>query len=200
MLDKANSDAHSFLVSIAKAMLRKPQSLLRPPRNVNFHKSSSNSELGETQTLSLALIQLRTRSTRPELSGVEAFVRGEAVLAAALVQWLRTAAPTESVFVATPHRIQRHAVKEALADSNKGADLAELLEGLSLANGGDWKASNGTPGRVTVDTIERLQGKFIAFPPFRTLLLTVVNRIRGIVRDLSFFTAHVAARFLEFSP
>lgn len=105
--------------------------------------------------LSLALIQLSMRNVRPELSGMEAYVRGEAALAAAIVRWLQLVAPEESIFVATPHRIQRHSVQEALRRTRRDVNLEDLFLDLQL----DDKSRKTKAGKVTVDTIERLQGK-----------------------------------------
>lgn len=161
ILNEIELDARDFLACIAKAMLRKPQGSLRPPRRTVLAKLPAESQLDETaQMLSLALIQLRTHSSRPELSGMEAYVRGEAALAAALVRWLQHVAPHESVFVATPHRIQRHAVRENLKTPSDGADLADLLAELHLENGASGE-EGAMKGNVTVDTIERLQGRLL---------------------------------------
>ena len=140
-----SKDAHAFLLSLAKSMLCKTQEFLRPPI------------ISPTQqTQSLALIQLQTHHTRPELSGMEAYVRGEATLAADLVRWLNRALPGESIFVATPRRIQRHAVKEALKEQTGDVDMVNLFEKLNL---GGASGNDLVSGKVTVDTVERLQGK-----------------------------------------
>lgn len=162
--------ARKFLLSIAQAMLGLPQSTLSPP------PGSASSTLTATQLsipsdpalaprpISLALLRLSATSRRPQQTGYEAHVRGEAAAAAALVRCLREACPEETVFVATPHRIQRHAVREALkygAENVSGKDhtedgLAEAMEGLAV------DSMDAPQEMVVVDTVERLQGT--AFP------------------------------------
>ena len=162
-MTKVESDARDFLVCIARAMLRRQQSLLRPPRTISTGNKTTDA-IEPFQLISLALIQLCARNIRPELSGMEAYVRGEAALAAALVRWLQLVAPNESIFVATPHRIQRHSVREALRSARKDADLTNLFENLRLSE----KSNNVKERTVIVDTIERLQGKYIANTETRT--------------------------------
>ena len=167
--DSANSidcSAREFLLSIAQAMLGLPQTTLSPP------PGSASPTLTATQLsipsdptlaprpISLALLRLSATSRRPEQTGYEAHVRGEAAAAVALVRWLREACPEETVFVATPHRIQRHAVREALrfgTGNVSGEDdtedgLAEAMEGLTV------DAKDAPQEMVVVDTVERLQG------------------------------------------
>ncbi|GLB37711.1 putative AAA domain containing protein [Lyophyllum shimeji] len=83
--------------------------------------------------------------SRPKVMGhhrrelPEAHVRGEAAVAAAFVTSIQRCSSADDIFVATPHRVQRQAVKAALA-----------------------RVPPGEP-ELTVDTIERLQGSEAAF-------------------------------------
>lgn len=154
-----------FFVSLSSVMLRKPQNLLKPPR----HQLSSSEATGLTTNLtlshrpiSLALIKLRTFS----MSHVayEMHVNGEAAVAACLVEYIRKCSPNDDIFVATPHRIQREAVKNALQQFRRSsAGLEEALGNLKLG-------PHSVGGQVTVDTVERLQGKNFDFLRFRSNL------------------------------
>jgi superfamily I DNA and/or RNA helicase len=103
--------------------------------------------------ISLALIRLQTVTSRPEQIGYELHVRGEAAIAASLVKSLQKCSPDEDIFVATPHRIQRQAVKAAL-DSGEVDYLVDAMKGMKIA---------GNTGKVVVDTVERLQGDMTNF-------------------------------------
>lgn len=142
-----------FFVSLSSAMLRKSQNLLKPPR----HQPSSLQSTGITTNLppsphpiSLALIKLKTFSTNHV--AYEMHVNGEAAVAACLVEYIRKCSPNDDIFVATPHRIQREAVKTALQKSRRNSSrLEEAMGNLKLG-------SHSVGGQITVDTIERLQG------------------------------------------
>jgi hypothetical protein len=142
-----------FLVSLSSVMLRKSQNLLKPPR----HQLSSSESTGLTTNLtlnhrpiSLALINLKTFSMNHV--AYEMHVNGEAAVAACLVEYIRKCSPNDDIFVATPHRIQREAVKSALQKSRRNSSgLEEVMGNLKLG-------PHSIGGQVTVDTIERLQG------------------------------------------
>ncbi|KLO13676.1 hypothetical protein SCHPADRAFT_811190, partial [Schizopora paradoxa] len=159
--DPIVKDAHDILVDLSSAMARRKQLRFEQPR---FRNGARGSETSTVLTqlprlISLALVRLRVTMQRPEAVGYETHVRGEAHFAAALVRFIRRAAPQERIFVATPHRIQRHAVREALRSSVD--ELSEALGGLQLE--GDDGAALGVGDNVTVDTIERLQGSEASF-------------------------------------
>ena len=120
-----------FLHALSDVMFRKEPTLLCRP--VLQYQEGMNSGL-EHLPISLVLIKLDVYS-RLEVS-YERHVRGEAAVAASLVRCIQRYCPEEDIFVATPHRIQRVAVKAALMGVDVGA---------------------------TVDTIERLQGKCCFF-------------------------------------
>ena len=62
----------------------------------------------------------------------------------------------EDIFVATPHRIQRQAVKAALASGYSDVEaITEVLGRLQVTDSDDQQQHKGG---VTIDTIERLQG------------------------------------------
>ena len=85
----------------------------------------------------------------------EMHVHGEAAVAASLVEFIRKCSPHDDIFVATPHRIQREAVRNVLEQSRRDAShLDEAFGNLKLHSMGN---------KVTVDTIERLQGILIQF-------------------------------------
>ncbi|KAJ7030016.1 P-loop containing nucleoside triphosphate hydrolase protein [Mycena alexandri] len=165
-------DVQNFLLALSDVMLRKPQSVLRPPpitlvrdrRKSAVETSSATVAVGDpllTPTpISLALVRLQTESARPEGVGYEAHVRGEAALAAALITSIRRCSPGEDIFVATPHRIQRQAVKAAL-ERVRVSELANELAGLELID--EAEEGRARVGTVTVDTVERLQGSEAAF-------------------------------------
>lgn len=155
--------ARNILVALSAAMLRRNQNILRPPIIKKFPPAlSADTETLDTQNISLVLVRLSVSSEHPDQFGYESHVRGEASFAAALVSLLQIAAPEETIFVATPHRIQRHAVKDALRA--RVDDLAYAFEGLQLDREfRDAGAPLPSEEKVTVDTIERLQGEgFIA--------------------------------------
>lgn len=159
--------AQEILLAIGSAMLGRHQSVLTPPLQSSFTTVTTvpdDSNLAP-RSISLALVRLRAASSGPEHAGYEAHLRGEAASAAALVRSLREACPEETVFVATPHRIQRHAVREALQmgsnpsvdatvaeDADPSVALAEGLEGLTVNERAKEQEA------VIVDTVERLQG------------------------------------------
>lgn len=154
-------DVREFLLALSDAMLCKPQTLLQSPRfgaKDDALVPNKVNDIPSTSLLpiSLALIRLETHSMRPERVGYEAHVRGEAAVAAALVSLIRECSPDDDIFVATPHRVQRQAVKEALISHRRlgrDGDLADALESLQLS-------PSESPEKVTVDTVERLQGSF----------------------------------------
>lgn len=149
---------HAFLLSLSDVMLRKPQTLLQSP----LVSADVSGNLSLPHPISLALIKLQTKSSRSEGVSYETHVRGEAEVAAAFVTSLRRCSPQEDIFVATPHRIQRQAVKDALArvrvaHSAPEDTLAEDMGKMGL--GSDDLPAPRPPGHVTVDTVERLQGR-----------------------------------------
>ncbi|KAF7315520.1 AAA-12 domain-containing protein [Mycena indigotica] len=151
-------DVQVYLLALSAVMRRRRQIALQAPRIKTAQRRVAGDE-SVPHAVSLALIRLQTTSRRPEGVGYEAHVRGEAVLAAAVVAALQRCCPLEDIFVATPHRIQRQAVKAALREQQQVDDLAEQMEGLGLSE----EASSGTRGTVTVDTVERLQGSEAGF-------------------------------------
>lgn len=144
-----------FLVSLSNVMLRKPQNLLKPPRlwlTASEDMRTTTDLTLSHQPISLALIRLKAWSSLSNHVAYEMHVHGEAAVAASLVEFIRKCSPNDDIFVATPHRIQREAVKNALQQSSKNSpSLEETLGNLKLG-------SHSIGGQVTVDTIERLQG------------------------------------------
>lgn len=144
-----------FLLSLSSVMLRQPQTFLHPP--ALFSQSATPSILDPVNIglthhpVSLALIKLQTLSENVDHIGYELHVHGEATIAAALVASIRRTSPHEDIFVATPHRIQREAVKSAISRLKNPHDSVE--EAFGNLNIGD-----NLGGKVTVDTVERLQG------------------------------------------
>ncbi|RXW24968.1 hypothetical protein EST38_g889 [Candolleomyces aberdarensis] len=153
--------ARTFLQSLSEVMLREPQSTLEPPK---YQKDVPiTGELASTagldlshQPISLSLIRLKTWSSSAAQFGYETHVHGEAALAASLVAAIQFCCPEDDIFVATPHRVQREAVKTALARI-KGSEeaLEKDFENLFVSDGPEGKKR----GNVTVDTVERLQVK-----------------------------------------
>lgn len=108
--------------------------------------------------ISLSLIRLRTY---PLNISYESHVQVEAAIAATLVTVLRKCSPDDDIFVATPHRIQREAVKSALRKITQHEGLENAF-GMLNVNGDDMLGDQ----KVTVDTIERLQGEHYLFVYF----------------------------------
>lgn len=153
------TDAKDVLVGLSYAMRKKEQFVLNEPK-IQGTASSSVPEL-DKRAISLSLITLVATSARPDQTGYETHIRGEALFAAGLVRLLQIAAPDETIFVATPHRVQRQAVKDALISSVD--DLAAALGSLNIGDIGNSQQS-GKKEKVVVDTVERLQGQpHIAF-------------------------------------
>lgn len=152
--DGVLNEAQRFLLALSDVMLRLPQNVLQAPRlAVAVHDKATrpNDSNVMPHPVSLALIRLKTVTARPEQVGYEVHVRGEAAIAAALVKSLQKCSPGDDIFVATPHRIQRQAVKAAL----KRDDVDSLAEAMGSITIG---APISESGQVTVDTVERLQG------------------------------------------
>jgi len=148
--DETTQKARRFLLALSDVMLRQPQALLQPPR-LDAMVNDSGAQVMDFNAvphpISLALIRLQTVTSRPEQVSYELHVRGEATIAASLVKSLRKCSPGEDIFVATPHRIQRQAVKAALDSEDS------LVHGMQSMN----IAANA--GNVVVDTVEKLQGE-----------------------------------------
>ena len=182
--DIVEEQARQFLVSLADAMDTKSSrpTILRPPRIL---PTAQVAKSDGSRPISLALI--RTRFSVSYLP-YESHVKAEARLAAALVSLLReTFGVGESIFVATPHRIQRAAVRQALSgqtiapgpapdgEEDEMDNLTGQMAGLKVSH----------DDNLRVDTVERLQGI-----PLSSSLLSHCNfnRCRGIVCDLPTFT------------
>ena len=176
--DMVKEQARRFLLSLASAMdTQSPRSTdLRPPRVPPTGQAAKGDG---SQLTSLALI--RTRFSVSHLP-YESHVEAEARLAAALVLLLQdTFGVDKSIFVATPHRIQRTAVWQALKVSGQTAiaqgpapdgeqdemdDLTELMGGLKVSH-----------NNLRVDTVERLQGMPLAssLPSQCNLIATLIG-------------------------
>uniref|UniRef100_A0A8H7Y8T0 DNA2/NAM7 helicase-like C-terminal domain-containing protein n=1 Tax=Psilocybe cubensis TaxID=181762 RepID=A0A8H7Y8T0_PSICU len=154
------SAVQKFFVALSDVMLRRPQSVLAEPEvhSINpFALLKGTSQLAVAhRPVSLSLIQLRSWSAHTPLIPYELHVHGEAAVAASLVASLQKCCPNDDIFVATPHRIQREAVKAALTRANSQLPMDVAFEKMHLASG-DRKPN------VIVDTIERLQGSEAAF-------------------------------------
>ena len=148
-----------FLVALSDVMYRRPQTVLTGPE---VESESIQSKLDGTlnssplhRPVSLALVRLKTWSSTTDHIAYELHVNREAALAAALVASLQRCSPDDDIFVATPHRIQREAVKAALSR----VKLDDNLSVLGQAFGRLQLGPQIEQAKVTVDTIERLQGK-----------------------------------------
>jgi hypothetical protein len=147
--DHVRRQVLEYLLALSKVMLRRRQTVLRVPPHMQKQASRETGEdINLLHTASLALIRLRTVSRHVDQIGYETHVRGEAAVAAALVHAIRQCTE-DSIFVATPHRIQRQAVKEAVRSAFAG-DLNDQLSSLTLTD----EPVKG----VIIDTVERLQG------------------------------------------
>ncbi|EFI28211.1 hypothetical protein CC1G_14236 [Coprinopsis cinerea okayama7 len=160
-----------FLLGLSKVMLRVPQNILRTPRRrledtfkATTTASGTDKKLGLDlghYPVSLSLVRLKTLSSRSDQFGYETHVHGEAAVAAALIACIRYCCPEDDIFVATPHRIQREAVKAALVRM-KSANAQRKRDSLDYAFA---RMSIGQEPmyNITVDTIERLQGSEASF-------------------------------------
>ncbi|KAH8828421.1 hypothetical protein DL96DRAFT_1603184 [Flagelloscypha sp. PMI_526] len=163
--DDIERDTLEFLVALSSVMIREPQTMLEPP-------SVEASTLADAHHLpvSLSLIELKTISPNPEGPGYELHVQAEARLGVALVTWLRRCCPNETIFVATPHRVQRQAVKAALRKMEQEEGLEATFHRLDVGE-----------SKVTVDTVERLQGEnmglfYVAISRSKTLCIAVSSK------------------------
>lgn len=142
-------------------MLKQPQTVLVAPEVQSTSQARLPPGIAEVplthRPVSLALIRLRSWSSHTQHIGYESHVHAEAAVAAALVTLLQKCSPNEDIFVATPHRIQREAVNSALARIEMEDDVRELEAEFGRM---DIQQSYFTRSKVTVDTIERLQGSY----------------------------------------
>ncbi|KIM40311.1 hypothetical protein M413DRAFT_73826 [Hebeloma cylindrosporum] len=169
-----------FLIALSDVMFGEPQSVLVAPQlhsTTPTNLPAGTSEVAIThRPVSLAMVRLRTWSSQTQHIGYESHVHGEAAVAAALVASLWRCSPNDDIFVATPHRIQREAVKAALARINiqsNDAPLEEALERMQISQ-------PSTSRRVTVDTIERLQGSEAAF------VICLFSLPKSFISDIGF--------------
>ncbi|EJD07959.1 uncharacterized protein FOMMEDRAFT_75334 [Fomitiporia mediterranea MF3/22] len=158
--DATLAQARDILVALSSAMRRRFQNVLTEPKLIRQHQQQQSVLALDMRPISLSLIRLSVTSSSPDQIGYETHVRAEANFAASLVRLLQEAAPDETIFVATPHRVQRQAVKDAL--QTRVDDLSEAFGALKLQDEADDR-STFERDNVTVDTIERLQGSEAAF-------------------------------------
>ena len=143
----------TFLVSLSNVMLHKEaQNVLSPPINhvarVTHHTPES---VLPYQAVSMASICLRSWSKYAQGVSYEMHVQIEAAATAALVRFLQACCPNDDIFVATPRRVQREAVRQALTRFETDDSLAGAFGRMSIGG-------KQIMPKVTVDTIERLQG------------------------------------------
>lgn len=180
-----------FLTALSDVMYRRPQGLLTGPEVESDTGGKLDGTLHSSplhRPVSLALIRLKTwSSSATEHIAYELHVNREAAIAVALVASLQRCSPDDDIFVATPHRIQREAVKAALSRVQPDDNLlGQALGRLNL------KQKYGPPieqAKVTVDTIERLQGKFNSLGKASLTKMAFPNRLRGSLRHLFVFPA-----------
>ncbi|ESK97371.1 aaa atpase [Moniliophthora roreri MCA 2997] len=142
----------TFLLALSNVMLKQHQSFLsQPPVAYNPKDITYIDEA--FRPISLTLLRLGTRTRLDEEVSYEMHVKAEAMLAAALVCSLQRCSPDENIFVATPHRVQRNAVRAMLQKTREAQSTDKVFGKLQL----------GRKGKVTVDTVERLQGSEAAF-------------------------------------
>ncbi|KAG6902770.1 hypothetical protein C0995_011918 [Termitomyces sp. Mi166 len=164
------NSVQTFLLSLSKVMLREPQTVLIPPAHAHLGSLSptptSSLDAPPPRAISLALVRLDADSASGDV-GYETHVRGEAAVAAGLVAWIRRCAAGDDVFVATPHRVQREAVRSALG--RVGVEVWEGERRQKTCRGDETfgmerlRMGEEDEGRVRVDTIERLQGSEASF-------------------------------------
>ncbi|KAJ4483538.1 hypothetical protein J3R30DRAFT_3731697 [Lentinula aciculospora] len=157
-----------FLLGLSHVMLKRPQGVLSPPLLSSLNENPQLNEFRPLidvipHPLSLALIQLQTVSKRHrENVGYELHVKAEAAVTAALITTIQQHLPGEDIFVATPHRIQRQAVKAALSAGhfNASLSLSKIFNKMTIDEG---QGKDQIESSVIVDTIERLQGSEASF-------------------------------------
>jgi hypothetical protein len=154
LTSSVRDEIRHFLLALSHAMLHKPQHRLRPPEKFNNQPEPGISP--GPLPISLALVEIKSLGNPPETIREEDYLRGEAAVAAALVSLLQRCSPEDDIFVATPHRRQRQAVKEALTTIRANTPEALAAEMQKLTLSADKKKHSS--GKVTVDTVERLQG------------------------------------------
>ncbi|KAH7104745.1 P-loop containing nucleoside triphosphate hydrolase protein [Auriculariales sp. MPI-PUGE-AT-0066] len=155
----------AFMVALGNAMVPKSKAAFVPPGKLRFgppkqpYNWQGADARPEDLPNSLALLRLKVgNSYATENLSYEAHVKLEAAVAAKLVRLIQHALGTDtSVFVATPHRIQRSSVKEALA-ANKAIEEGDEADGNGVAEGADIRLATNN-SKVRVDTVERLQGQ-----------------------------------------
>jgi hypothetical protein len=183
----------TFLTSLSDVMLKRPQNVLVAPEihpimltNVFSDKGKMDEVAPTHRPVSLALIRLRTWSAHTQNISYELHVQAEAAVAAALVLCLQSCSPNDDIFVATPQRIQREAVKAALKKiKGNELDLEADFGQLQVSDNSDDASS-----RVTVDTIERLQGMH-NLESYRRSLTCPSQRVRSLVCHLPFLRSKV---------
>ncbi|EJD55311.1 P-loop containing nucleoside triphosphate hydrolase protein [Auricularia subglabra TFB-10046 SS5] len=150
-------DIALLLADLGDAMTAKSRTHSRIARPERPFRSADEVADAQHRSTSLALLRLAARDG-PDRSSYESHIRLEADVTARLIGYLRRAFPNSSVFVACPHRVQRTAVRQALAQRSNSPDLDNLTNALSRMN--LQTATNGRGQRdITIDTVERLQGQ-----------------------------------------
>jgi hypothetical protein len=142
----------TFLTSLSRVMLNQAQKDLATPEIHSKQPETSEDIALSHRPVSLALIRLKTWSKHTGNISYELHVQAEAALAACLVLCLQRCSPEDDIFVATPHRIQREAVKATLSRI-RDTSLDGAFRRLKVSE----ETADCSP-KVTVDTIERLQG------------------------------------------
>ena len=150
------SSIRTFLFELSNVMLgKRDRGILKQP---TVHLSSGNASSENCtanwplKPVSLALIRLKSASKHARNTSYETQVRVEAAAAATFVHLLRDCCPDDDVFVATPHRIQREAVKAALQKARITEPFEKMFQQMNITEEARGRG-------VTVETIERLQGR-----------------------------------------
>lgn len=158
-VDSTYRQAKEILIALFRAVGRKKQTVFTAP----IVRSSSLTDNLAAQSASLALVRMTMTSANPGQASYEQHVRGGAYFTAALAKLILCAAPDKTtLFVATPHRIQRQAVRDALRTHVD--ELAEAFGSLQINTSSDEGKNerdappNDVRQNITVDTVERLQG------------------------------------------
>lgn len=164
-------DVQMFLLALSDAMLQNPQTILHRPRQPSIFASpcgkpdnTHSNDIGSHQAISLALIRLHTCTGRSTQIEYEDHLRAEAATAAAVVSSIRHCFPEDDIFVATPRRLQKNAVNAALL-KNKRSEEDRLIDAMNDMSLLTKTSSNVESGKVTVDTVERLQGQYPKYAP-----------------------------------
>lgn len=156
------SEVRQFLTGMSEVMRFEKSAVMRSPQADRMTKPKATT-----------MFVMNLNSIFDHFTPSEVHVAKEAKMVAELVRHLSIAFVEETIFVVTPHRVQRSLITKELSESN-----------LPLRARGN--SSSGNASRIWVDTTERMQGL--------SPVTFAHSRLRSGHCDLSSFT-HTCAIF-----